>query len=194
MSIDKDGHGPPSGGEPRPIEPKADPSPDLAFLEGTPVFGALERSALELIAGHLQRRVLPASSLVVAEGEGAREMYVVERGGVEVRVHCDSGDADALVVATLGPGDCFGEMALLDIQPRSATVRTTEETSLLVLRYRELREIRQRDPEAFLLLILNLAREVSRRLRASERHLIDLLRRLPEGAAVAREIFGSRRG
>jgi CRP-like cAMP-binding protein len=193
MGIDKDGHGPPSDGEHRRIDAKADPSPDLAFLEGTPVFGALDRSALELIAGHLQRRVLPASTLIVAEGEGAREMYVVERGGVEVRVRCDSGDEDDLVVAALGPGDCFGEMALLDIQPRSATVRTTEETSLLVLRYRELREIRQRDPDAFLLLILNLAREVSRRLRASERHLIDLLRRLPEGAAVAREIFGSRR-
>ena len=172
---------------------KADPSPDLAFLEGTPVFGALARPALELIAEHLQRRVLPASSLVLAEGEGAREMYVVERGGVEVRVHRDPDDECDFVVATLGPGDCFGEMSLLDIQPRSATVRTLGETSLLVLRYRELLEIRRRDPEAFLLLVLNLAREVSRRLRASERHLIDLLRRLPEGEVAAQEIFGPRR-
>lgn len=173
---------------------KADPPPDPAFLEGTPVFGALERPALALIAEHLQRRVLPPSSLVLAEGEGAREMYVVERGGVEVRVHRDADDGDDLVVATLGPGDCFGEMSLLDIQPRSATVRTVGETTLLVLRYRELLEIRQRDPEAFLLLVLNLAREVSRRLRASERHLVELLRRLPEGAVATQEIFGSRRG
>ena len=173
---------------------KADPPPDPAFLEGTPVFGALERPALELISEHLERRVLPGSSLVVAEGEGAREMYVVERGGVEVRVHRDPDDADDLVVATLGKGDCFGEMSLLDIQPRSATVRTVGETSLLVLRYRELLEIRRRDPEAFLLLVLNLAREVSRRLRASERHFIDLLRRMPEGAVAPQEVFGPRRG
>lgn len=173
---------------------KADPPPDLAFLEATPVFGAPVRPALELIAEHLQRRVLPASSLVLAEGEGAREMYVVERGGVEVRVHRDPDDEDDLVVATLGPGDCFGEMALLDIQPRSATVRTVGETTLLVLRYRELLEIRKRDPEAFLLLVLNLAREVSRRLRASERHLVELLRRLPAGAVATQEIFGPRRG
>jgi CRP-like cAMP-binding protein len=172
---------------------KADPPPDPAFLEGTPVFGALSRPALELIAEHLERRVLPASHLVVAEGEGAREMFVVERGGVEVRVRRDPDTEDTLVVATLGPGDCFGEMSLLDIQSRSATVRTVGETSLLVLRYRELREIRRRDPEAFLLLVLNLAREVSRRLRASERHLVDLLRHLPEGTVAAEEIFGSRR-
>ena len=103
---------------------KADPSPDPVFLEGTPIFGALERPALELIAEHLQRRILAASCLVLAEGDGAREMYVVESGGVEVRIHRDPEDADDLVVATLGPGDCFGEMSLLDIQPRSATVRT----------------------------------------------------------------------
>jgi CRP-like cAMP-binding protein len=120
-------------------------------------------------------------------------MFVVERGGVEVRVRRDPDTEDTLVVATLGPGDCFGEMSLLDIQSRSATVRTVGETSLLVLRYRELREIRRRDPEAFLLLVLNLAREVSRRLRASERHLVDLLRHLPEGTVAAEEIFGSRR-
>jgi CRP-like cAMP-binding protein len=173
---------------------KADPPPDPAFLEGTPVFGALDRPALERIAGHLLRRVLPAASLVLAEGEGAREMYVVEKGGVEVSVHCDQDDEDDVVVATLGPGDCFGEMSLIDIQPRSASVRTVGETTLLVLRYRELLEIRRSDPEAFLLLVLNLAREVSRRLRASERHLVDLLRRLPAGAVATQEIFGPRRG
>ena len=172
---------------------KADRAPDLAFLEGTPVFGALERPALELIAEHLERRLLPPGRLVVAEGDGAREMYVLESGAVEVFVHRVPGDGDDLVVARLGRGDCFGEMALLDIQPRSATVRTLDETSLLVLRFRELLEIRRRDPEAFLLLVLNLAREVSRRLRGCERHLLDLLHRLPEGSAVAQEVFGSRR-
>ena len=171
---------------------RADPSPDPAFLEGTPIFGALERPTVELIAEHLQRRILTASCLVLTEGEGAREMYIVESGGVEVRIRRDPEDGDGLVVATLGPGDCFGEMSLLDIQPRSATVRTVGETSLLVLHYREFLEIRRRDPEAFLLLVLNLAREVSRRLRASERHLIDLLRRLPEAAVAAQEIFGPR--
>ncbi len=170
----------------------ADPPPDLAFLSEIPVFGGLERPALEAIVARLQRRILAASSLVLAEGDGAREMYVVESGAVEIRIHRDPDDADDLVVATLGPGDCFGEMSLLDVQPRSATVRTVGETSLLVLRYRELLELRRSDPDAFLLLVLNLAREVSRRLRASERHLVDLLRRMPEGAAAVQEIFGSR--
>ena len=171
----------------------AESSPDPAFLERTPIFGGLERPALELIGTHLQRRTFAASSLVLAEGEGARELYVVERGGVEVRIHRDPGGVDDLVVATLGPGDCFGEMSLLDVQPRSATIRTVGETSLLVLRYRELLELRRRDPEAFILLVLNLAREVSRRLRASERQITDLLRRLPEGAVAPQEIFGPRR-
>ncbi len=173
---------------------RADPSPDPVFLAGIPIFGGLERPALELIAAHLQRRILGPSCLVLAEGDGAREMYVVERGGVEVRIHLDPEDADDLVVATLGPGDCFGEMSLLDVQPRSATVRTLGETSLLVLGYRQLLELRRSDPDAFILLVLNLAREVSRRLRASERHFVDLLRSLPEGTVAAHEVFGPRRG
>ncbi len=167
-----------------------DPAPDLDFLEGTPVFGAIGRSALALIVSHLARRVLPHGSPVLAEGEGAREMYVLERGGVEVLVQRDPDRADDLVLATLGPGDCFGEMSLLDVQPRSASVRTVGETSLLVLRYRDLLGIRRQDPEAFLLLVLNIAREVSRRLRESEHRLVELLRRLPAGTVPAKGVFG----
>lgn len=164
---------------------------DLAFLERTPIFGAIERTALVLLAEHLQRRVLAAGSRVVAEGEGAREMYVVERGEVEVLVHVGSSGEEDLVLARLGAGDCFGEMSLLDVQPRSATVRTVGETSLLVLRYRDLLAVRKRDPEAFVLLVLNVGREVSRRLRVCHAHLVDVLRASPERQHLAQEVFGS---
>ncbi len=163
---------------------------DPAFLESTPIFGGMERPALALFAEHLLRRLLPGGSRVVAEGEGAREMYVVERGDVEVLVHLGAEGEEDLVLARLHAGDCFGEMSLLDVQPRSATVRTVSETSLLVLRYRELLAIKVRDPDAFTLLVMNVAREVSRRLRVCHRHLIDVLREAPDRHHVAQEIFG----
>ena len=174
-------------------ETKPDPPVDLAFLEGTPVFGGIERPALGLIAEHLERRLLPAGSRVVSEGEGAREMFVVERGEVEVLVHRPLPGEGDLVLARLRAGDCFGEMSLLDIQPRSASVRTLCDASLLVLPYRELLAIRGRDADAFLLLVLNLGREVSRRLRVCHGLLLEALSASGRGHREAEEVFGSRR-
>jgi CRP-like cAMP-binding protein len=170
-----------------------DPPVDLSFLQGTPIFGGLEAEALKLVASHLLRRVLPAGSLVLSEGEAAREMYVVESGLAEVRVHRSPPDEGDVHLATLKAGDCFGEMSLLDIQSRSASVTTRAETSLLVLRYRELLVIRNADAETFTFLVMNIAREVSRRLRASQRLLLDVLHQLDDHQHLTQAVFGKPR-
>lgn len=172
------------------------PAPDLDFLASTPIFGGLPLKALSTLAASLERRVLGAKSRVVAEGEGARELFVVEEGLLEVTRLAEvkagpSPHEEELVLALLHKGDCFGEMSLLDIQPRSATVRARTEVSLLVLPYRELLGLEQRDHHTFALLVLNIAREVSRRLREAQRILVDLDLATLEGTKITQEVFGS---
>lgn len=161
---------------------------DVTFLQSIALFGGLMSDSLERVAGHLERRVLPPGENVVTVGEGAREMYIVEEGEVEVvarRQHPGSEEREPepgteceLILAVLRRGSCFGEMSLLDIQPRSATVRTRESATLLVLSYGDLQHLQDTDPTAFTILMMNLAREVSRRLRVVNRVLVEVLLRL----------------
>lgn len=162
-------------------------SPKREFLQNLAVFGGLSDSAMDRVIAHLRRRSLPAESEIVAEGAFAREMFVVEDGEVEVLVRRE---AQELVLAVLRRGACFGEMSLLDIQPRSATVRTRSPATLLVLGYRDVQAIQAADPEAFTMLVMNTAREVSRRLRLANQLLVDVLMNLQGSQRIIQELFG----
>lgn len=174
---------------------RAEPAPDLDFLSSTPIFGGVQAPALSSLAALLERRTFTTASRIVAEGDGARELFVVEQGILEVTRHGKvaglAPHEEELVLAVLHRGDCFGEMSLLDIQPRSATVRARTDVSLLVLPYRELLGLEQRDHHTFALFVLNIAREVSRRLREAQRLLVTFELAALEGKPMTQEVFGS---
>jgi len=89
-------------------------------LAGVPLFAGLSKRQLQDIArGSISRR-WPAECCVVPEDTKAQVCYVIVEGTVDVRRH-------GRTIAQLGPGDFFGEIALLDPGPRSATVATTSE-------------------------------------------------------------------
>jgi CRP-like cAMP-binding protein len=98
----------------------------IEALQGVWLFSTCSKKELRLLAGICDRVDVPAGQRVVKEGDPGREFYVILAGAAEAT----SGPS---VIARLGSGDFFGEMALLDGGPRSATVTTTEETDLLVL-------------------------------------------------------------
>lgn len=167
---------------------------DRSFLRSIALFGGLGDGSLDRLARRLRRRVLPAAASVVTEGDRAREMYIVEQGEVEVHVHRrvrrEGEDPNDLLLAVLRRGACFGEMSLLDIQPRSATVRTRSDASLLMLSYGDLLEVQTSDQEAFTLLVMNIAREVSRRLRLANQVLVDVMLSLKDSQHISQELFG----
>ncbi len=90
-----------------------------------PIFTALGTVTMSEIVGKLRVRLYPPRMRVVRQGEAGDSMFFISEGEVEVRVPHGS--------VKLGPGAFFGEMALLDRRPRSATVVTTQPTALLVL-------------------------------------------------------------
>jgi len=142
-------------------------------LRNIGLFGALSDDALEHLVGTLVVIQAPAGNTLFAEGDDARDMYVVLAGEVEVLKHSKTGIESR--VALLGAGDWFGEMSILDIQPRSATVRAVAPSRLLRISAANLDALYRFDLKSYAIIVLNLAREMSRRLRVADGILADLV-------------------
>lgn len=138
-----------------------------AALREIGLFGGLDEPTLETLARELPAEQVPVATRVVSEGDAAREMFVVVSGELEVLKRSPGGSE--VRVAMLGPGDWFGEMAIVDVQPRSATVRSLAPSTLLRVSAENVnRLLYRRDLKAYSLLIMNIARELSRRLRVAD--------------------------
>ncbi len=146
---------------------------DVEFIAKVAVFAAMGPESLARVAELARRIDVAGQTVIFGEGEPAREMVVVLDGELEVRKRGrDGGDAR---IATLKPGDVAGEMALIDIQPRSAAVMSLGPASMVVLTHADLAQLHRIDPEAFTMLIMNIAREISRRLRRVDGLLANLI-------------------
>jgi CRP/FNR family cyclic AMP-dependent transcriptional regulator len=103
----------------------------VTFLHRVPLFQGLNNRQLERLAKRFVERDYPASRAIVTQGQGGEGFFIVESGRAEaVR---EKADGTRAVVNQFGPGDFFGELALLDDGPRTATVSTLEPTKCLVL-------------------------------------------------------------
>jgi len=147
------------------MEPLRIPRDLLAEIS---VFGALSADALEFLLEHASRVSAGTGQFLFREGDLAQSMYIVESGRVVVLKHWEG---TPYLLNTLGPGQCFGEMALMDMYPRSASVLALQDTSAVKLSAAALLELHDFAPEQFTLLQMNLGREVCRRLRRSQDHL-----------------------
>ncbi len=135
------------------------------------LFGALSDDVLEHLSQTLQPLRVQAGEPIFREGDSAREMYVVLDGEVEVMKKSRRGRD--MRVAILGPSDCFGEMSLIDVQPRSATVRALGPSRLLRMTSEDLDGLYRHDLKSYALVTLNIARDLSRRLRVTDGILAD---------------------
>ena len=143
---------------------------DREFLTHTPIFAGLPARVIELIAASMRIvHVVPGEQLL-REGDPARSMFVVREGELEIFKHGSGGAEHKLAI--LAPGDCVGEMSLIDIQPRSATARARSAATLYVLDLSEIAKLYRSDVEAYALLVLNISREISRRLRCADELLV----------------------
>lgn len=154
-----------------PAGKRADPPVTIAQLREVGLFGALSDEFLEHLATTLTVRRVLVGETVFREGDPAREMYVVLDGEMEVLKKSRRGRDTR--VAILGPHDCFGEMSIIDMQPRSATVRALGSTRLLRISTEEMDALYRHDLKSYALIVLNIARDMSRRLRVTDGLLAD---------------------
>ena len=103
---------------------------------------------------------------MVEEGAPGRELYVIHEGHGDVLKRAP--DGHEVKIAELGPGACFGEMALVGIMRRSATVRARSVLRALVLPYAKVARLADERPQTFTMLVMNLARELCRRLQHAD--------------------------
>jgi CRP-like cAMP-binding protein len=147
--------------------------PQIDELRQVGLFGAVSDEALSFLTSKLVVLQPPPGDTVFKEGDVARDMFVVMNGEMEVLKRSQSG-VDARV-ALLGPGDWFGEMSILDVQPRSATVRVLAPSRLLRIGAADLDALYRHDVKAYAIIVLNIARELSRRLRVADGLLADFV-------------------
>jgi CRP-like cAMP-binding protein len=148
-------------------------SPDLkAFLLATPFFGGLSEASLDLLVSMLVERRFETGATVVAEGEPGRSMFIVHAGALVVSKLGHSGHP--IRMSALDPGDFFGEMTLIEMQNRSATVVAESPTVLYELSARSLYTCYKADIHAYVLVMQNINRELCRRLRRADQRITEL--------------------
>lgn len=144
----------------------------IALLQAMPIFGALRDDAIEVLLDGAPTVACARGAFYFHEGDAAQCMYVIEEGTVEVQKHWEGGEYP---LHQLHAGDCFGEMALMDLCPRSASVRAESDCLAIELGSPDLLRLFERDAEQFALIQMNIGREVCRRLRATDEMLFRTL-------------------
>ena len=148
-------------------------SPDLkAFLLATPFFGGLADASLDLLISMLVERRFDVGAAVVAEGEPGRSMFVVHSGELVVSKRGDAGRV--IRMSVLEPGDFFGEMTLIEMQNRSATVVAESPTVLYELTAGKLYACYKADIHGYVMVMQNINRELCRRLRRADNRIAEL--------------------
>jgi len=134
-------------------------SQETEILRNVPLFAGLDEDALTILAARLRRRKMPPGTPIVYKGDPAGPLYLIASG--RVKIHQATASGDEVILEVMGPGDFFGDMSLLDGQPRSADVSTLQATELLLLEGEALRQTVQEQPAV----AWTLLRILSQRLR-----------------------------
>lgn len=137
----------------------------IELMQQMPIFGAIGAQTIEFLLAAAPVIEMPCGGYFFREGEPGHGMFVLESGSVTVS---KSWRSHELLLSRLGQGDCFGEMALLDLFPRSASVRAEADCVAIELSSANLYRLFERDVEQFALIQMNIAREMSRRLRVTD--------------------------
>jgi len=140
----------------------------IELLQRMPVFGGIRADILEFLLPRCPIVEVRAGAFFFRENDAADSMFVVEAGKVAV---LKSWRNEEYLLHTLGPGDCFGEMALMDLMPRSASVRAIDDCRAIQLSAANLYHVYEKDLEQFAMIQMNMGREVSRRLREADERL-----------------------
>ncbi len=150
-------------------------SPELkAFLLATPFFGGLSEASLDFLVSMLTERRFEAGATVVAEGEQGHSIFIVHSGRLVVSKLLDAETGRVMRMSRLDPGDFFGEMTLIEMQNRSATVVAESPTVLYELTAQQLYICYKTDIHAYVMVMQNINRELCRRLRRADHRISKL--------------------
>jgi len=134
----------------------------IQVLTQVPLFAGLPDGDLRAFAPLLRERRFPKGSVILMQGDPGDALYLIATG--QVKVVLIGEDGREVILSVLGPGSFFGDMSLIDDQPRSAHVVAMEEATLLQLRRDDFQARLRASPDV----AISLLRELSRRLRRAD--------------------------
>ena len=125
----------------------------IARLKAVPLFGHMAKRELDLLVRQADHLRYPARHQVIKEGTPGEEFWLVIEGNLVV-------ERGGTTVATLGPGDWFGELSVIDAGPRDATITSTTPVELMVIGRRQFWGALQGSPTLMKKVIIGLARRL----------------------------------
>lgn len=143
----------------------------LLMLQSVPLFASMALEQLEAIHSCLTEQHYTRGEIIFNEGDIGDEMYIVADGEVEILLNMEA--PEPLLLATVESGSYFGEMSVLDQDPRSAAARVSKDARLFVLKGEQLKELIYVMPE----IAFTIFRVLSERLRRSDKRLDSMARR-----------------
>ncbi len=155
---------------------------EAAWLAQVPLFAHASADALRLISRHLRRRRCRAGETLFFAGDPGHTLYIIVSGSVKICRHTPGGDR--VVIALLGPGQPFGEMSLLDGEPRSADAIVADDAEVVMLDRERFEAVLRENPTV----ALEMLAELARRLRRTD-DSVNLSSGLSIGGRVARQLL-----
>jgi CRP/FNR family cyclic AMP-dependent transcriptional regulator len=142
------------------------PAPvSTAVLKNVPLFASFPEDQLRLLATAIQRRSAPRSNTIMGAGDATDSLYIVLSGRLKVMM--SDSDGKEVILSIIGAGEFFGEMGLIDDEPRSASVVTIEPCELLCLAKRDFKKALAENFE----MSMAVMRGLVRRLREADRKI-----------------------
>lgn len=147
------------------------------LMASADVFKGLEFSELELLEKSAKEVIFPIDQIIFKENEKGDKMYLILEGVVDIW-KSEGKELKGSRLARLKPGDIFGEMALFDHEPRSASAvaAIAKETKILEWSEKDIAKIIQEKPELGIKMLNNILKKISQRLRVANEAIHTLLR------------------
>ncbi len=136
----------------------------LELLQKTPLFKGSSREELELVIGLFQERTVKPNTTIFTEKMPADSLCIIKSGNVRISVMAGEGEEKMLLL--LGPGEFFGELALLHEGSRMVSARSESVVELLVLTRKDFQALIELEPRTASRLLLAIARLLAMRVKA----------------------------
>jgi len=141
----------------------------LPVLDKIAIFGGLTNEQLYIVFKILKKVSYEKNEIIFRQADPPSYIYIIRSGKIKLYVEVEDAKLELI---EFGVGDCFGESSLIGIEAHTASAIAIEKTDLIVLSGQALLSLYNSDPQIYGLIILNIAREVSRRLHRADNTLL----------------------
>ncbi len=139
------------------------------LLKTVTIFSGIEDRFLDEICSKCSIVKMRKDAILIKESTEATDIFIILSGEIRIVLNMDENPIDLI---TLGPGNCIGEASVIGVQDHSASVILTKDSEFLVLSRCALMQLCSENKNVFSMLILNIARELARRLHQADHALI----------------------